>query len=147
MNNMLRVLALGVAILLPARADPPVLVIDSWPLRPPASRQCPGRRLRMARAAAFHTVLGERGRLYQATMNIADWGGHFSRYVLSAGVGTTSTLAWDAGAILTGAPGRAPEPRRSVARSTLHWCSRMARWPWCPSHGPRCRRAASIAQP
>jgi type IV pilus assembly protein PilY1 len=53
-------------------------------------------------------------------MNIADWGGHFSRYVLSAGVGTTSTLAWDAGAILTGAPGRAPEPRRSVARSTLH---------------------------
>jgi type IV pilus assembly protein PilX len=39
-----------------------------------------------------------------------------------------------------------PEPRRSVARSTLHWCSRMAHWQWCPSHGPRCRRAAGIAQ-
>jgi type IV pilus assembly protein PilY1 len=43
-------------------------------------------------------------------MDIGDWGGHFSRYVLSAGVGTTATLAWDAGAILTGAAGRAPEP-------------------------------------
>jgi hypothetical protein len=42
MNNMLRVLALGVAILLPARADPPVLVIDSWPVAATCKPTVPG---------------------------------------------------------------------------------------------------------
>lgn len=50
------------------------------------------------------------GDLYRATMDIGDWGGHFSRYVLSADAGATSTLAWDAGVILTGTTSSAPEP-------------------------------------
>lgn len=60
------------------------------------------------------------GELYQATMDLADWGGHFSRYLLPAvaaiaataggGAGVASTLSWDAGAILTGTSAQAPMP-------------------------------------
>jgi type IV pilus assembly protein PilY1 len=53
------------------------------------------------------------GDLYQATMDIGDWSGHFSRYVLPAGAagsGGASMLAWDAGAILTGGTGKPPKP-------------------------------------
>ena len=32
MKSMLRALLLGAAILLPVRADPPALEIDSWPI-------------------------------------------------------------------------------------------------------------------
>jgi type IV pilus assembly protein PilY1 len=53
------------------------------------------------------------GDLYQSTMDIGDWSGHFSRYVLPAGAAGSSgasVLAWDAGAILTGSTGQAPTP-------------------------------------
>lgn len=46
-------------------------------------------------------------------MDIGDWSGHFSRYVLPAGAagsGGASALAWDAGAILTGSTGKPPTP-------------------------------------
>lgn len=53
------------------------------------------------------------GDLYQSTMDVGDWSGHFSRYVLPAGAagsGAASVLAWDAGAILTGSTGKPPTP-------------------------------------
>lgn len=53
------------------------------------------------------------GDLYQSTMDIGNWSGHFSRYVLPAGAagsGGASVLAWDAGAILTGSTGKPPTP-------------------------------------
>jgi type IV pilus assembly protein PilY1 len=121
-KNLLRLLALGAAIFLPARADPPALVIDSWPVTaackpasPDAGRDGTAAGAVLLRPAPRATASGgapsaSAGDVFQATMDIADWGGHFSRYVLSAGVGATSTLAWDAGAILTGTAGRAPEP-------------------------------------
>jgi type IV pilus assembly protein PilY1 len=57
--------------------------------------------------------LSSAGELYQATMDIGDWSGHLFRYVLpdgAAGAGAASTLAWDAGAILSGSVGQAPNP-------------------------------------
>ncbi|MYM68283.1 pilus assembly protein PilY [Pseudoduganella sp. FT55W] len=56
---------------------------------------------------------GPIGDLYQSTMELADWGGHFARYALAggtAGAGAAASLAWDAGAILTGAADRPPMP-------------------------------------
>ena len=51
------------------------------------------------------------GDLYQSTMALADWGGHFSHFVMrTGGVGVVPALAWDAGAILTGQPGQPPMP-------------------------------------
>ncbi len=60
------------------------------------------------------------GDLYQVTMDIGDWSGHFSRYVLPAGAagsGGAAALAWDAGAVLTGSAGKPPTPlpeRRNI---------------------------------
>ncbi|WP_432382986.1 pilus assembly protein [Duganella sp. P38] len=48
--------------------------------------------------------------LYQASASVGHWGGHFSRYMVSGGGVTASTLAWDAGAILTGTSARPPTP-------------------------------------
>jgi type IV pilus assembly protein PilY1 len=122
MKRMLRKVVLAAAIFLPARADPPTLVIDSWPITasckptsPAAGREGTASGAVLLRPGPLAPASGgassaSAGDVYQATMDIADWGGHFSRYVLSAGVGATSTLAWDAGAILSGAAGRAPEP-------------------------------------
>jgi type IV pilus assembly protein PilY1 len=53
------------------------------------------------------------GDLYQSTMDVGDWSGHFSRYVLparAASSGGASVLAWDAGVILTGSAGKPPMP-------------------------------------
>lgn len=53
------------------------------------------------------------GDLYQSTMDVSDWSGHFSRFVLPAGAagsGGASALAWDAGAILTGSADKPPMP-------------------------------------
>ncbi|WP_202424213.1 pilus assembly protein [Duganella lactea] len=57
-------------------------------------------------------VLLDSGDLYQAAINIGDWGGHFSRYVLAPGAtgGASGKLAWDAGAILTGSADSPPMP-------------------------------------
>jgi type IV pilus assembly protein PilY1 len=132
-RTMLRAAALFAAIFLPAHADPPALVIDSGPIvancKSASSSTASGAgRVGMRGGAASAGTAGgavllrpaalvaspdgasSAGDLYRATMDIADWGGHFSRFVLSADVGATSALAWDAGAILTGTAGRAAEP-------------------------------------
>lgn len=94
-----------------AHAAPPVLEIDSLPI-----------------AAACSPAGGDAGKatgatlvsaddLYQATMTLGDWGGHFSRRTLpagGAGVGGAPALAWDAGAILTGPPPMPAPERRNI---------------------------------
>ncbi|RZT11434.1 type IV pilus assembly protein PilY1 [Duganella sp. CF402] len=114
-RTLLHAAVLGIAIFMPARADPPTLVIDSWPIAADCKSASSGSGAVLLRPAPFAASSGSAssasaGDVYQATMNIADWGGHFSRYVLSAGVGATPTSAWDAGAILTGTAGRVAEP-------------------------------------
>ncbi|WP_343731406.1 PilC/PilY family type IV pilus protein [Duganella sp.] len=92
-----------------SRAGAPVLEIDSWPVAAscaPAAGTARGAML--VRAAPLSSASG--GDLYEATTDLADWGGHFSRYRLQAGAGGPSTLAWDAGAILSGSAGAAPAP-------------------------------------
>lgn len=88
------------------RAASAELVIDSLPITAACnSGQASGPAL-LARTSATTA-------LYQAATEIGDWGGHFSRYVLTpdgGGSGWSSKLAWDAGAILTGTPTQAPVP-------------------------------------
>lgn len=53
------------------------------------------------------------GELFQATMRMADGGGHLTRYLIApgaAGLAATPQVAWEAGALLTGSATRAPSP-------------------------------------
>ena len=53
------------------------------------------------------------GDLFQASTNLTDWSGHFSRYVLlpgAAGRPSTPTATWDAGVRLTGDAVNPPNP-------------------------------------
>jgi type IV pilus assembly protein PilY1 len=89
-----------------ARAAPPVLNIASEPLTAacrPATSAVAGPSL-LVEAASLSTTGG--GDLFQATMNIGDWSGHFERYAWPA----FATASWDAGAILTGDAMHAPAP-------------------------------------
>ena len=88
------------------------LAIDSLPVAAAcASGQANGAALLRPRVTTASDVATSAGDLYQATINIGDWGGHFSRYVLPAGAGgVASLLSWDAGAILTGTQARPPMP-------------------------------------
>jgi type IV pilus assembly protein PilY1 len=102
-----------------AHASPPLLEIDSLPVA--AACTSPG-----GAGKASGATLVNAGVLYQATMTLANWGGHFSRQALptigvsgeggadvggagAAGLGA-SALVWDAGAILTGTAGQPPMP-------------------------------------
>lgn len=108
------VLALCAGIV--SRAGTPVLEIDSWPVAASCSTGGAGGTARGAvlmRAAPPSAAGGSGGDLYEPTMNLADWGGHFSRYRLQAGAVGTPVLAWDAGAILSGDP---PTPLPELRR-------------------------------
>jgi type IV pilus assembly protein PilY1 len=65
----------------------------------------------LLRAAPF-PASGTTADLFQATMDMTDWAGHFARYALSpANAGSAApTMRWDAGALLTGDAARAPSP-------------------------------------
>jgi type IV pilus assembly protein PilY1 len=127
--------AVGLAPLMwsaPAHAGAPVLEIDSLPiaaacapvggagtasgaalLRPAArpAAMTSGAMSDPPSPPALPPSTASAGELYQSTMALDDWGGHFSRYILpGGGVGAVPALAWDAGAILTGKPGRPPMP-------------------------------------
>jgi type IV pilus assembly protein PilY1 len=94
-----------------AHAAPPVLEIDSLPVAAVCSQAGSG----AGKAAGATLVRG--GDVYQATMTLGDWGGHFSRQALpvgGGGVGATPALAWDAGAILTGPPPMPAPERRNI---------------------------------
>jgi type IV pilus assembly protein PilY1 len=109
-----------------ARAAPPVLEIDSLPIAAacaPVGGAGTATGATLLRPAAPATApsppIASAAELYQSTMALADWGGHFSRYMLPAGgVGAVPALAWDAGAILTGSPGQPPVP--APDRRKLH---------------------------
>ena len=101
-----------------AHAAPPVLDIASEPLTAACRVAMPAAGggevdgASLLRVASPAEAAGA-GDLFQATMNMADWGGHFSRYAVmagGAGVSSTSTATWDAGRLLTGDGARAPSP-------------------------------------
>jgi len=108
---------LAVMIASCAYAFPPALEIASEPLTaacrvatPPAGAdEFDGASLLRVAPPASASA----GDLFQASMNTADWGGHFSRYVLSP-IGAGSSYApmamWDAGVLLTGDGARPPSP-------------------------------------
>ena len=114
--NRLAMLAVMMAAC--AHAAPPVLDIASEPLTaacrvassPAGAAEFDGASLlRVAPPPASASA----GDLFQASIDMADWSGHFSRYVLSpggAGSSFTPTAMWDAGALLTGDGGRPPSP-------------------------------------
>jgi type IV pilus assembly protein PilY1 len=97
-----------------ARAVAPVLEIDSLPIAAacsPVIGAGTASGATLLRPASRSAAAASAGELYQSTMALDDWGGHFSRYILpSGGVGVVPALAWDAGAILTGKSGRPPTP-------------------------------------
>jgi type IV pilus assembly protein PilY1 len=105
----------------PPPAPPPSLPPPQSPASPPATSpsaqglagSAEGAVLLRPAPLASAPASTSSGDLYQATMEIADWGGHFSRYILpagAAGAGGASALAWDAGALLSGTAGHPPEP-------------------------------------
>jgi type IV pilus assembly protein PilY1 len=100
-------------------AEQSALEIDSWPVTAtckPGSTTAAGKAdgaVLLQPSPLSTSPTASAGDLYQATLDIGDWSGHFSRYILppgAAGGGTASTLAWDAGAILTGSQSRPPTP-------------------------------------
>src|SRR5471030_658576 len=100
-----------------ARAAPLVLNIASEPLtaacRAASGARMAGPSLLLAASTGAAPPAGAAGDLLSATFDASDWGGHFERFAWpSAGVALPPTAAalWDAGAILTGEPGRAPLP-------------------------------------
>jgi len=108
---------LAIAIGLIARAGAPVLDIDSWPVAAACRPGAPGSAAPAGDASgaallrpASSASTADGGDLYQTSMDIADWGGHFSRYLLPTAVGGASARVWDAGAILTGVDGGPPAP-------------------------------------
>ena len=101
-----------------AYAAPPVLDIASEPLTAACRVAPPAVGAALADGASLLRVApppasASAGDLFQASINMADWGGHFSRHVLPpAGLGSSSTptAMWDAGALLTGDAARPPSP-------------------------------------
>lgn len=111
---LLPMLATGV------HAAPPLINIGSEPLTAACRTATPAAGARIAGASLLMTatvgVAASSGPplasdLFSATMDAGDSGGHFERSSLPpAGVAVPAVVLWDAGAILTGAPGRPPLP-------------------------------------
>lgn len=111
----LKYLTISAAIIISTvvNAAPPTLDAASEPLtaacRAGAGKIDGSSLLRVAPPPASASA----GDLFQAGIDMADWGGHFSRYVLpsgGAGFSSTPTAIWDAGALLTGDGARPPSP-------------------------------------
>ncbi|MYM93900.1 pilus assembly protein PilY [Rugamonas sp. FT81W] len=106
------------------RAAPPLINIGSEPLTVACRAATPAAGARMAGTSLLVTAtVGVAassgpppasplaGDLLSATLDAGDSGGHFERSSLPpAGMAVPGTVLWDAGAILTGAPGRPPLP-------------------------------------
>lgn len=132
-------LFMGACVLV--RAEPPQLEMDSLPVAahcrpgtptpsaPTPSAPMPstptpsspggsadGAVLLLPAAPAGARTPARAGELYQATMEMADWGGHFSRYSVSGGAAGELALAWDAGVILTGTHSSPPMPAPAQRR-------------------------------
>ncbi|MYM87965.1 pilus assembly protein PilY [Rugamonas sp. FT82W] len=115
---LLPMLAAGV------RAAPPLINIGSEPLTAACRAATPAAGARMVGTSLLVTaIVGVAsssgpppasplaGDLFTATLDAGDSGGHFERSSLPpAGAAVPGAVLWDAGAILTGAPGRPPLP-------------------------------------
>ena len=89
------------------RAAPPVLNIASEPLTAACRAVTPGGAAAGVAGPALLVVAAGGGDLFQATMDIGDWSGHFERIAL---LSVSPTASWDAGAILTGDSAHVPLP-------------------------------------
>ncbi|MBA5690321.1 pilus assembly protein [Rugamonas apoptosis] len=96
-----------------ARATPPALDIASDPLLAGCVAADGGPPVRGTPLVLPAMAATSTSTAFQASYSRGDWSGHFERYAVQAGSVTSltaSTPQWDAGAILTGAAGRAPRP-------------------------------------
>ena len=125
-----------------AHAAPPVLEIDSLPI----AAACSSAGVSAGKAAGPTLVSG--GDLYQATVTLGDWGGHFSRQTLpvgatggaGAGASGARASAWDAGAILTGPPPMPTPERRNIYTAIVQPDGMLAMIPFMwPSLSPEQR--------
>ena len=145
---LLPMLAVGV------RAAPPVLDLASEPLTaacrpaPPGGTRIAGASLlAVAPAAASTAPAATAGDLFGATLDAADWGGHFARFALPApglALPPSAAALWDAGALLTGAAGRAPSPvpeARKVYTAIVQTDGQLAGIPFAWSALPDAQRA------
>lgn len=111
---MNRIIVLAMLVCCMAAAQAAELVIDSLPLASSCKAGTAQGPLLLRTSLAASAAGG--ADLYQASTDIGDWGGHFSRYMLppgaagAAGGGASGSLAWDAGAILTGSVASPPTP-------------------------------------
>ncbi|WGG48993.1 pilus assembly protein [Rugamonas sp. DEMB1] len=102
-------------------AAPPPLAIAAEPLTVGCALAGPAAPARLHGAAVAPPSVG--GDIFQADFQPADWSGHVLRYglTLDAGGAVAGPPKWDAGEILTGAPGQParPEPARRNIHSAV----------------------------
>ncbi len=103
------------------RAAPPVLNIASEPLTAACrtGARIAGPSLLLAASTGAATPGGSAADLLSATLDASDWGGHVERVALppaGAALPGAAAALWDAGAILTGEPGRAPMPEPAARK-------------------------------
>ncbi len=117
-----------------ARAAPPVLEIASEPLTTAcASARFDGPSVLHITPPPANASAAD---LYQASANMTDWTGHFTRYVISPTANeapSKPTPAWDAGALLTGDANHAPSPspaERHIFTSIVEPDGRLATVPF-----------------
>lgn len=110
----LPILLFLLALLLPvlaggAHAAAPAIDIASVPLTASCRVNSPGASAARVRSAPLIATIGSpAAQVFQASFELADWSGHFERYAVQAGITgqpASNGLAWDAGAILSGAAG------------------------------------------
>jgi type IV pilus assembly protein PilY1 len=99
-------------------AAPPLLAIAAEPLTAGCALAGSAAPTRLHGAAVAPPLVG--GDIFQADFQPADWSGHVLRYglTLDAGGAAAGPPKWDAGEILTGAPGQPARPE--PARRNIH---------------------------
>lgn len=96
----------------PGYGAPPILEVAGEPLTLGCAPAGAGPRGAPVRGVPL-VVAAAGGHVFQAGYDGMDWSGHFERFPLLSDAGGRLAGAaplWDAGAILTGAPGQAPRP-------------------------------------
>lgn len=105
--HVLKVAPVWLLMAMDVCAAPPVLNIASEPLTAACRSVTPGSATVSVAGPTLLVAAAGGGDLFQATMDIGDWSGHFERIAL---LSASPTASWDAGAILTGDSAHAPLP-------------------------------------
>jgi type IV pilus assembly protein PilY1 len=105
--HVLKVAPVWLLMAMDVCAAPPVLNIASEPLAAACRTVTPGSATVSVAGPTLLVAAAGGGDLFQATMDIGDWSGHFERIAL---LSASPTASWDAGAILTGDSAHAPLP-------------------------------------